>query len=225
MIIRPLTVVPALAIAGLAFATPALADDTQAWGTASVGVAVAKDWKVQSETTVRTSDARGFYELESALMVGRKLNRKVTLWTGYVHNPNYSHGNFTVMEHRARQQINVDNFAALGPVKLSGRVRLETRWRDGVNGTGWRLRPYVKASLPIAGKTNLNVTNETFVNLGRTAFQRTDGLERMRTALTISTPLSKQITIEGGYLNQHGFVRRGADTDDHVAMATLSANF
>ena len=212
-------------LAAIGLATPAHADDSQAWATATVGVAVATDWKVQSETTARTGDARGVYELESALMVGRKLAKNVTLWTGYVHNPNYSHGTFTVMERRARQQLNVDNFARLGPVKVSGRMRLETRWRDGVNGTGWRLRPYVKASLPIAGKTNLNLSNESFVNLGRTSFQRTDGLERMRTALTLSTPLSKRITIEGGYLNQHAFVRRGRDTDDHVATVTLTASF
>jgi hypothetical protein len=32
------------------------------------------------------------------------------------------------------------------------------------------------------------------------------------------------ITIEVGYLNQHGFVRGGPDTSDHVLSAAISLN-
>ena len=45
---------------------------------------------------------------------------------------------------------------------------------------------------------------------------------RMRNLIAISTPLSKRITAEIGYLNQHGFVRGGPDTSDHVASISLS---
>lgn len=211
-------------VAALALAAPAYADDTQAWGKVAVTVALGGPWRVSNEAEVRVSDAKGLYEVENNLLLGYKTGN-VTVAAGYTHDPNYSHGTFTAMEHRIRSQVSVDNFAELGPVKLSGRMRLESRWREGVTGTGWRLRPYLKASLPIHGKTSLNLSGEGFVNLGRTAFQKTDGLDRTRTTLSISTPLSKRLTIEAGYLNQHGFVRRGADTDDHVAMVSLSAAF
>lgn len=216
-----------LALPALVFgaATPALADDTQAWGGANVTVALGGPWRISNETVVRSSDARGLYEVENNLLLGYKVSKKVTVAAGYTHDPNYLHGHFTVMERRLRSQVSVDNFAALGPVRLSGRVRLETRWRDNVAGTAWRLRPYVKASLPVHGKTSLNLSNESFIDLGRTSFQRTDGLERMRTALTLSTPLTKNVTLEAGYLDQHSFVRRGPDTDDHVGTVTLSASF
>lgn len=218
------TLAAGLPLALFAAAAPARADDTQAWGTATVNVALGGPWRISNDITVRTSDAKGLYEVENATLLGYKKD-KVTLAIGYVHNPNYSHGTFTSMEHRIRSQVTVDNFAHLGPVKLTGRMRLETRWRDNQAGTGWRLRPYLKASLPLHGKTNLNLSSETFVNLGRTGFQKQDGLDRMRTQLSVSTPLSKRLSIEVGYLNQHGFVRRGPDTDDHAGVVSLTANF
>lgn len=222
---RAVVVALPLAAWGLVVASPARADDAQAWGTASVTVGLGGPWRVSNETVVRTSDSRGLYEVENSLLLAYKASKQVTVASGYTHAPAYSHGSFTGMERRIRSQVVVDNFATVGPVRVSGRMRLETRWRDNVEGTGWRLRPYVKASLPLHGKTALNLSNETFVNLGRTSFQKVDGLERMRAALTVSTPLAKNVTVEGGYLYQHGFVRRGADSHDHVATVSLSASF
>lgn len=215
----------AIALVAAAAATPALADDTQAWGTLTVQAGLGGPLRASSETVLRTSDAKGFYELEQNLMVGYKANKHVTYWLGYTFNPQYSYGSFTTTENRFRQQVNVDNFAKIGPVNVSGRVRLEERWRDGVAGTGWRLRPYVKFSLPVQGKTSLNLTHESFINLNTTTFQKVDGYDRWRTGLSVSTPLAKNVSLDVGYLNQHGFVRNGPDTDDHVATLGLSASF
>lgn len=221
---RKLTVT-SLALTGALLATPALADDTQGWGTLNVTAGLGGAWRAQNETVFRTSDAKGFYEIEENLMLGYKPNKQVTLWLGYTLDPNYSHGQLTTTEHRVRQQISVDNFAQLGPVKLSARLRLEERWRDHQIGTALRLRPQVRFALPIAGKTTLNLTNETFFDLNRTSFQGTGGLDRMRNAIYVSTPLAKRLSLEVGYLEQHGFVRNGPDTNDHVATVGLSASF
>lgn len=214
------------ALGSVVAASPALAgEDTQYWQTVSVGVALPSNFKLSSETVFRTSEARGFYEIEENLMVGYKADKHVTVWLGYTHSPSYSHGNFTVMEHRFRQQVNVDNFAIIGKVKLSGRVRLEERWREGIGGTAWRLRPQVKAVVPLAGKVSLTASHESFIDLNTTSFQRVQGYERMRNALSVGMPLNKQIGVDFGYLNQHGFVRNGRDTSDHVLTAGLSASF
>ena len=129
------------------------------------------------------------------------------------------------MEHRAREQVTVDNFLQLGPGKLSARARLEQRWRDHVEGTGWRLRPYLKYSLPLMGKAALNFSSEPFFNLNTTSFQLTDGLDRVRNLVTISAPISKRVNGEVGYVNQHGFVRGGEDSSDNIAYFALSASF
>ena len=206
-------------------ASPALADDTQAWGAVTVQGALSGPIRASSETVLRTSDAKGFYELEQNLMVGYKANKHVTYWLGYTFNPQYSHGTFGTTENRFRQQVSADNIAKIGPFNLNARLRLEERWRDNQPGTGWRLRPYVKLSMPIHGKTNLNLTHESFINLNTTGFQKVAGYDRWRTGVSVSTPITKAVSIDVGYLNQHTFVRNGPDTDDHVANIGLTANF
>jgi len=207
-------------------ATPAQAsEDTQYWQTLSVNVALAPNLKLQNENVFRSGEAKGLYEIESVLLLAYKPSKQVTIAAGYLHNPTYLHGNFRVMEHRLREQVSVDNFAKLGPVKFSARLRMEQRFREGVSGTAWRLRPYLKASMPLTGKASLNLTHESFVNLNNTSFQQTDGLDRMRNAISVSVPISKTVGVDFGYLNQHGFVRGGPDSSDHVLTLGLSANF
>jgi hypothetical protein len=197
--------------------------DDQLWTTASAAVKLSDKWRLSEEVVARFSDNRnGLYEIESNTLVGYRLNKVVTLWAGYTHDPQYSAGDFTMMEHRAREQVTFDNVTKLGPGKLSGRMRLEQRWRDGVEGTGWRLRPYLKYSLPIAGETALNLSSEPFFNLNRKTFQRQHGLDRVRNLVTISTPLTKSLSGEAGYMNQHGFVRGAPATSDNIAYVALS---
>jgi hypothetical protein len=126
------------------------------------------------------------------------------------------------MEHRAREQVTFDGLAKVGKGKLSGRMRFEQRWRDNVAGTGWRLRPYLKYSVPVAGKLSLNLSSEPFFNLNSTVFQRKSGLDRVRNLVSFSVPISRAVTGEVGYMNQHGFVRSGPDTSDNIAYFNLA---
>lgn len=197
--------------------------DQQLWITTSANAKLGNKWRLSEEVVVRFSDQRrGLYEVESNTLIGRILGKGVTLWAGYTHDSLYSGGHFTTMERRAREQVTIDNLARLGPGKLSARMRLEQRWRSGLDGTGWRARPYLKLSVPLDAKAALNFSNETFVNFGRTDFQRQRGIDRMRSLISISGPLLKRLSGEAGYMNQHGFVRAGTDTDDHIAYFALS---
>ncbi|MBS0481181.1 MAG: DUF2490 domain-containing protein [Proteobacteria bacterium] len=210
----------------LCLAAPALAgEDTQSWQTINLSVALAPDFKVSNELITRLSDAKGFYEIENVTMLNYKPSKKVTLAAGYVHNPSYNHGHFVIMEHRLREQVTVDNFAQIGSVKLSARLRTEQRWRGGMTGTGWRMRPYLKASMPLIGKTTLNLSHESFVNLNTTGFQKVSGYDRMRNAISVSTPLSKKFSVDFGYMNQLGIVRGGPDNMDHILTLGISGNF
>ena len=144
----------ALTVALLFTSTAAFAarDDSQVWTQASASVKLSDKWRLSGEVVGRFSDNRnGLYEIEATALVGYRLNKNVTVWGGYVHDPQYAGGDFTVMEHRAREQVTFDNVAKLGSGKLSARVRMEQRWRDGIDGTGWRLRPYTKLSFRIEG--------------------------------------------------------------------------
>jgi hypothetical protein len=86
------------------------------------------------------------------------------------------------------------------------------------------MRPYVKYSVPVVkgSKTSLTITNETFVNLNTTSFQRTSGVDRMRNLIAVTRPFSERLSFEAGYLNQYGFVRNEDDTVDHIASVSLA---
>jgi hypothetical protein len=101
---------------------------------------------------------------------------------------------------------------------------MEQRWREGLDGTGWRLRPYLKYSMPLQGKVNLNLSTEPFINLNTTSFQTKKGLDRVRNLVTVSIPVSKKVTGEVGYMNQHLFLSGRPDESDHVAYFGLSMN-
>lgn len=203
-------------------ATPAAAQDSQLWTTASATLKLSSRWRLSDELTARFSDKRdGLYDIESNTLLGYQIGKGVTLWGGYTHDQQYAAGHPTVLEQRAREQLTFDNVGRIGSGQLSARLRVEQRWRNGGDGTGWRVRPYARYSLPLHGKTALNLSNETFVNLNDNAFQR-GGVERMRNLIAVATPLSKSLTVEAGYLNQYVFVRGGPDTMDHVAQVTLS---
>lgn len=213
-------------LVALSAAAPAVAsDDSQLWANTTATVKLSDKWRFSEDVTARFSDNRhGLYELEMNSLLGYVVGKGITVWAGYTHDPNYSAGHFTVMEHRAREQVTVDKLAMIGSGRLSGRLRTEQRWRDGLSGTGWRVRPYLKYTLPLrkGGKTALVLSEEAFFNLNTTVFQRTDGLDKTRTFIGLSTPLSKTITVEAGYLNQHTFVPNGPDNDDNVASIALS---
>ena len=216
---------PALLVAGLAASPASAASDNQVWGNLNVSVKLSDRWRLSDEGTIRFSDNRnGLYEVEANTLLGYRLDKVVTVWAGYTHNPQYSSGDFTVMEHRAREQVTFDGFAKIGTGKLNGRLRFEQRWREHVDGTGWRVRPYLKYSVPIAGKTAINLSSEPFFNLNTTPFQRRTGLDRVRNLITISTPLTKSLSGEAGYMNQHGFVRGGPDTSDNIAYFGLAVS-
>ncbi len=218
-----------VAIAVWPLGTPASArEDTQLWTSAAATVKLGQKWRLSQEVTARFSDDRnGLYEIESNTLLGYRLSDKMTIWAGYTHSPNYAGGDFTVMEHRAREQVTIDKLAKIGAGTLSGRLRLEQRWREGLAGTGWRLRPYAKYSLPLneGGRTALVLSHESYVNLNRTIFQQVEGYERMRNLIAISTPLANNVTAEIGYLNQHGFVPSADDSSDHVLSLAVSASF
>lgn len=225
---RPTLVLLSL-IATLALPAAAHAsEDEQLWTTASATVKLSDHWRLSQEIVARFSDDRkGLYEVESNTLVGYKLSKAVTVWAGYTHDPQYAGGDFTVMEHRGRQQVTFDNIAKIGRVSISARMRMEERWREGVDGTAWRLRPYVKLVMPFreGGKTALVLSHESCFDLNKTNFQRVQGEERMRNLIAITTPVAKNVNAEIGYLHQHGFRPDADDSNDNVASVSLSFSF
>jgi Protein of unknown function (DUF2490) len=213
-----------IAASGLLIASPAAAGDSQGWASASATIRLSDRWSLSQDVTARFSDRRdGLYDLEANTLIGLRVTDSVTVWAGYDHDPQYAAGRFTIMEHRLPQILAIDRIAAIGSGKLSGRIRLEERWRDGLPGTGWRVRPYLRYALPIerSHKLSLVWSEEPFFNMNRTGFQTVRGLDRLRSYAGVNAPLTKRLSVDVGYLNQRGFVRHGRDTVDNVALVSL----
>lgn len=184
------------------------ADDAQLWLDANARGPVAGRVELGVETTERfgRDGEGGLYESENIAMLGFRFDR-ATLAAGYVRDIVYRGGRVTI-EQRVRQDFSVDHLATIGPLGIGARLRVEERWRDGSSGTGVRLRPFVRLTLPVTGKLKLLATHESFVNLAGGAGQR-GGYDRARNFLGLGVPLAKRVGLEIGYLNQW---TRGAGT-------------
>jgi uncharacterized protein DUF2490 len=211
----------------LAGRVSAATNDSQLWITSAATVKLSNHWRLSEEVTTRFSDNRkGLYEVEINSLLGYRLNKVVTIWAGYTHAPQYAGGDYTVMEHRAREQVTFDKFATLGPGSLSARARTEQRWRSNANGTAWRVRPFARYTIPFhkGGRVGVTFTSEPFFNLNTTSFQAKSGLDRIRNLVAITTPIGKSLTGELGYMNQHIFLDNRPDESDHIAWFSISAS-
>lgn len=179
----------------------AQADDGQIWLGANARGPVAGRVELGVETIERFGrvEEGGLYESENSAMLGFRFEH-ATLAAGYVRDIVYRGGSAAI-EQRARQDLSVDHIAAIGPLAIGARLRVEERWRDGSSGTGVRIRPFVRLTLPVAGKLHLLASHESFVNLGAGAGQR-GGYDRARTFMGFGVPLTKRVGVEIGYLNQ-----------------------
>ncbi len=218
----------ACALPALLVAVPGQAwakSDTHYWASSSISVKLNDKIVLTNDSSVRSSDAKGLYQAINHFMIGYKANKHITLTLGYTSDFQHSHGTFVTTENRFRQQIASDQLVMIGKAKLSGKLRLEERWRDGFAGTGWRLVPSTRLAIPLSKKLTLNLSEDVFFDLNTTGFQKTSGLDRTRTAVSLGMPLVKHVSLELGYMHQHGFVRAAEDTDDHVMTAKVIAAF
>lgn len=222
---RALTALPALFVA-----MPAMAQtdhDSQLWIAASASVPVADHLEAGLEGIMRFGDdADGLYEAEFGGSISYEIAKGIKLQAGFLRVPRYTRAGVRDIEDRPRQQISATTGFLGG--KLTGRLRLEERWRNTGDDMGLRLRPHIKYARPLraGGKTQLVLSHESFFPLNTTDWGQHSGYERMRNFVGLTTPLVKHVAIEAGYLNQYSFGRRTAhDKMDHVASLSLSLAF
>jgi hypothetical protein len=79
--------------------------------------------------------------------------------------------------------------------------------------------------LPGVGRVTLIANHESFINFNHVGPQKLNGEERMRNFAGVNLGLVKRVSLEVGYLNQHGFTPGGRDTSDNAATIELKANF
>ncbi|WP_447726902.1 DUF2490 domain-containing protein [Sphingomonas koreensis] len=200
-------------------------EDQELWLTTAATFKLADKTKLETDVVARFgNDPGGLYEVEVNAMLLQEVGDGFTIGGGYTRAINYSNGNVTRTEDRLRAQVGMAG--ALGKVKLSGRVRLEYRMRSDGDDTGFRLRPQVKAVLPVGGPFSLVGHHESFILLNDTDWGQIAGYERMRNFAGVSWKVNKTVAVEAGYLNQYNFgrdIRR--DVMDHALTMSLGLSF
>lgn len=197
-------------------------EDQELWLTGAASVPLGEDTKFEFDTVSRFgNDPGGLYEIEINTLIAHEVTKGVTIGGGYVRNINYSRGTVTRTEDRLRVQIGLSD--TVGAVKLSGRVRLENRWRSDGDDTGYRLRPQIKATLPLGDSDfSLVGSHESLIPLNDTDWGEEAGYDRMRNMVGVNWKASKLVSIETGYLNQYRFGRGGdRDVMDHALAVSV----
>lgn len=213
-----------LALALSFAATPALAQQTdeQLWFQANASIMIGGQEKITLEGIGRFSDrAEGFSHAEIGALFTHTTSGGVELSFGYRHVEDWDRNGRLPNEERLRQMILVP----LGS-GFNGRLRFEQRFNSSGSEIGFRLRPRLGFETPINQHgLKLFTTSEHFLNFNSTAWGARAGYERMRNAVGISIPLTRNLRGEVGYLNQYRFGREGRrDQMDHVATFTLTLN-
>jgi len=152
---------------------------------------------------------------------GYRVSDTTTLWLGYARVT--AHPGENIDEDRIWQQATFPLGEVFGG-KLSGRTRLEQRFRDSDNDTGVRLRQFFRWARPFGDSAySAVVWDEVFLGLNEAEWGQRDGLDQNRAFVGLAWKPDRRLRLEAGYL--HNFIKRsGPDRTNHVFALTLFAS-
>jgi len=153
--------------------------------------------------------------------VGYVLTDRFSLWAGYAYTANFTAAG-KVYENRTWEQMTWSP-AASSPWTL--RTRVEQRFFQGSDRTGWRGRQQVRFAHAIKSRPSLSAIgwDEVFFHLNTTSRSQ-PGLDQNRAFGGIGIKLNSKVRLDVGYLNQ--FVHsEPANRMNHVLSGVLNLSF
>lgn len=213
-------------VASALVSTPAMAseDDVNIWFGQFATIKASDKVYVRLEAQERiTNDAERFGQLLLRSLVGYRINKGVNIGAGYAFVMTDPAGPAEFNEHRFYQELNVRLISTKAGLTLDSRTRLEQRTFEERDGTDWRLRQFVQLRVPVNERNKIVVYTEPFFDLSEGPVQR-GGLALWRNFIGVSIPITKNIEIVPGYLNQHVF-RDGRYRSDHTGNVNLFMSF
>ena len=167
----------------------------------------------------------GVSDLDQLLLrgaIGWQLSPKITAFQGYAYIETPRDNAPAFKEDRAFQQLNLGPFA-VGRASVSGRSRLEQRWRADGDDMGWRLRQQVRVAHPLGTGPGPAAVGwaEGFWSLNTTDWGAAKGFDRGRAFAGVELPLTGKSTVETGYMAQIISGAGNSRTLHHVASVSL----
>lgn len=197
--------------------------DAQLWTQVVVTPTVATDWKLHLEVQPRWSeDVSALDQVIVRTAVGRAVSDGVTIWGGYAWIPR-TLGPGTEYEQRAWQQLSA-TFPALGRWAPSLRVRLEQRFLDAWADSSHRLRMMGRTVRPLDDGKQWSVVgwNELMVTFDDTESGPWRGVDQNRLFGGVMRQLTRDATLEGGYLWQTLEPPGERREHNHIVMVLLT---
>jgi hypothetical protein len=208
-------------------ASPAFAQDQdqQLWVNLAADTDLSDTTVLEFEMNQRFgNDEGGIIESQYIASIGVDIGGGVKLTGGINRVVGVSDGRVDNTEWRPRQEIGFP-IASLGRGALSGRVRLEQRFRSDGDDVGHRVRPEIIYALPLTETLELEIGHESYFNLNTTDFGQRSGHERMRNFAALGFPVARNVSASIGYLNQYRFNRDSRDRMEHALTTGLSVKF
>ncbi len=190
----------------LIFSTPSWAtvEDSQIWTSLTASTSIAPKFDIAVELHARfTEDNETLGQKIIRPSITYKLNDRLSFSGGYFYGLSNSSSSVSHYEQRLWQQIGYILYENPS-IALSGRTRLEERFAEDESDTGYRLRQQIRLQAPLMTDYALKgvVWNETFFGLNETSWGQRDDIDQTRSFIGVSFPLTEQISVEPGYLNQ-----------------------
>ena len=208
-----------------AAATPAAhaqVEDEQLWIKLSAETALSDGVDLEFETNQRLGNAEGgIFESQYVAKIGVDIGGGFKLTGGLNRVVAVEDGRVDNTEWRPRQELGFPDLT-LGKGALSGRIRLEQRFRSDGDDVGHRVRPEISYTLPLSDTVDLELGHESYFNLNTTDFGQRAGHERMRNFVEIGFPLTGKVDAAVGYLNQYRFNRTAPDRMEHALTLGLA---
>ncbi|MEM1131303.1 MAG: DUF2490 domain-containing protein [Pseudomonadota bacterium] len=133
--------------------------------------------------------------------LGWRVNDSLNLWVGYANVVSRPEIGDNIDEERFWQQASFP-IADIAGGRLTGRTRLEQRFRGGDSETGWRFRQFVRWGKPVGGGDfSLVVWDELFLNLNDATGVQQGGFDQNRLFVGGALGITDNARIEAGYLN------------------------
>lgn len=210
--------------AGLVVLTPRAASaqrtidsEPQWWHLAFAQGAIDRPWLYYLEAQPRLGASSGLVLMRSAL--GLELTEGLSIWAGFAWVPTWAYDapSPALNEGRLFQQLVYADSA--GPLKLTSRTRFEQRRLASAEALSLRARTLLRGALPLddAEQWSGILWDEVFFHLNSVEGGPTAGFDQNRAFLGVGRKLSKNLTVEVGYLNN--FIRRPASASDRMIHA------
>lgn len=208
-------------IAGLLLVGPkAAAEDSQLW------TAIAATGKTGQDRLLWWFDGHARFSDDAGRLgvsiirpgLGWRVSDRLDLWAGYARVT--AHPGANVDEDRFWQQATYSLGTVFGG-KLSGRTRLEQRFRDSDSDTGWRIRQFVRWARKLPNSDfSIVLWNETFAGFNDADWGQRQGFDQNRAFVGFAWHAQDKLRAEAGYLNNI-IDTPGSNLDNHNLSLTL----